>query len=52
MALSLLCHADDEVLSLLADIAKDSGARREFHAWMQETRENQAQLANKGGRDG
>ena len=39
MALSLLCSADDEVLALLADIARDSGGRREFHAWMAEQRE-------------
>jgi hypothetical protein len=51
MALALLCHADDEVLALLADIAKDAGARGEFHAWMQATRERQAHLTHNGGTD-
>ena len=42
MALSLLCSADEEVMALLADIARDSGGRREFHEWMAEQRERQA----------
>jgi len=41
MALSLLCHIDNEVLALLADIARDSGARAEFHAWMDHTNRGQ-----------
>ena len=41
MSLALLCQLDAEVLGLLADIAKDSGARREFHAWRDEIRERQ-----------
>lgn len=41
MSLSLLCHLDDVLLSLLADIARDSGARREFHAWMNQTKEQE-----------
>jgi hypothetical protein len=34
VALSLLCELDQQLLSLLADIARDEGAREEFHAWM------------------
>lgn len=41
MSLSLLCHLDDVMLSLLADVARDSGARREFHAWMNQTKEQE-----------
>ena len=44
MALSLLCSADDEVLALLADIARDGGGRREFHAWMAQQRARRALL--------
>lgn len=33
-ALSLLCQVDEVVLGLLADIARDSGARRQFHDWV------------------
>ncbi|HEX4107342.1 MAG TPA: hypothetical protein VHX88_04365 [Solirubrobacteraceae bacterium] len=40
VALSLLCEVDQELLSLLADIARDKGARTEFHAWMETRRLN------------
>jgi hypothetical protein len=39
LALSLICHADQNVLGLLADIARDSGARKEFAEWLQERHE-------------
>jgi len=35
LALSLLCHADQAILDLLADIARDPAARFEFADWMQ-----------------
>jgi len=40
MALSLLCHLDADVLSLLADIARDPGARQEFRSWKNPTERN------------
>jgi hypothetical protein len=39
LALSLICHADQNVLGLLADIARDGGARKEFAQWLQERHE-------------
>lgn len=44
MSLALLCHLDTEMLGLLADIAKDGGARREFHAWREALRAEQARV--------
>lgn len=35
LALSLICHADQRILDLLADISRDAGARWEFAQWMQ-----------------
>lgn len=37
-ALDLICHIDDQVLGLLADIARDSDARAQFHAWVASVR--------------
>lgn len=42
MALALLCQVDTEMLGLMADIAKDGGARREFHAWREQLRQAQS----------
>ncbi len=42
MSLALLCQLDEEVLGLLADMARDAGARTEFHAWMQAERDRRA----------
>lgn len=33
VALSLLCQLDQDLLSLLADIARDSHSREEFQRW-------------------
>lgn len=49
MSLALLCQLDTEVLGLLADIAKDSGARREFHAWRDEVRQRQSRTTTPRG---
>lgn len=38
IALDLICHIDDQVLGLLADIARDSEARDQFHAWVESVR--------------
>lgn len=35
LALSLLCHVDEHVLDLLADISRDSSARWDFAQWLQ-----------------
>jgi len=34
-ALSLICHMDESVLALLADISRDGAARTQFHEWLQ-----------------
>lgn len=34
LALALLCHLDQAMLDLLADVSRDDGARREFADWM------------------
>jgi hypothetical protein len=35
LALSLLCHVDQDVLDLLAEISRDSSARADLANWMQ-----------------
>lgn len=42
-ALAVLCHMDPALLRFLADVAADSGARREFREWLTE-RETPASL--------
>jgi hypothetical protein len=37
-ALSLLCHADDVVMGVIADIARDKAARQELAAWAESRR--------------
>lgn len=37
-ALDLICHVDDQVLGMLADIARDEDARKQFHAWVASVR--------------
>jgi hypothetical protein len=37
-ALSLLCHADDVVMGVIADIARDGSARGELAAWAESRR--------------
>lgn len=38
IALDLICHVDDQVLGMLADIARDGDARKQFHAWIESVR--------------
>lgn len=33
-ALALICHIDEPVLALLADISRDGAARKQFHDWL------------------
>jgi hypothetical protein len=47
LALALLCHVDQNMLDLLADVARDSGARTEFADWMK-TRHSRVQAADGG----
>lgn len=35
IALDLICHVDDQVMGMLADIARDEDARKQFHAWVE-----------------
>lgn len=49
MSLALLCQLDEEVLGLLADMARDPGARKEFHAWMQAERDRRADTQDQRG---
>ena len=37
-ALSLLCHADDVVMGVIADIARDKAARQELATWAESRR--------------
>jgi hypothetical protein len=39
LALALICHADHNVLGLLADISKDHRARGEFAEWLAQRHE-------------
>jgi hypothetical protein len=48
-ALSLLCHADDVVMGVIADIARDKAARQELATWAESRR---ARQGAGGGDDG
>ena len=38
IALDLICHVDDQVMGMLADIARDEDARKQFHDWIESTK--------------
>jgi hypothetical protein len=48
-ALSLLCHADDVVMGVIADIARDGAARQELAAWAESRRARQGADGGDGG---
>jgi hypothetical protein len=47
-ALSLLCHADEVVMGVIADIARDGAARQELAAWAQSRRARQGGAGDDG----